>query len=184
MNYGTQIMIDEKLVKACLKGSKGAQQQFYEKHARTMMGLCLRYAANREEAEDFLQEGFIKVFEKLHLFEFRGSIEGWVRKIVLNTVLDKLRRNIHLKNNDNLDNHYHLEGNENPYQHMDAKELLKLVQSLPPGFRTVFNLFAIEGYSHKEIAAYLGVSESTSKSQYLRAREQLQKKILTENKLH
>ena len=173
-------MNEEQLVKACLQGNNKAQQQFYEQYARKMMGLCLRYAVNTEEAEDFLQEGFIKVFEKLQYFEFRGSMEGWVRKIVLNTILDKLRRNIHFKNSDSIDDHLEMAGNDNPYEHLRAKELVKLIQTLPTGYRTVFNLFAVEGFSHKEISEKLSISESTSKSQYLRAKEQLQKKLISE----
>ncbi|MEO8148172.1 MAG: sigma-70 family RNA polymerase sigma factor [Bacteroidia bacterium] len=180
MINGTSIMNEEQLVKACLDGNNAAQRQFYEQYARRMMGLCLRYAVNTEEAEDFLQDGFIKVFEKMHSFEFRGSLAGWVRRIVLNTILDRLRRDIHLKDNVSLDNHLEVAGNDNPYQHLGAKELIKLVQSLPTGYRTVFNLFAVEGYSHKEIAQSLNISESTSKSQYLRAKEQLQKKLISE----
>jgi len=174
------VMNEEQLVKACLDGNNAAQRQLYERYARRMMGLCLRYAVNTEEAEDFLQDSFIKVFEKLHSFEFRGSLEGWVRRIVLNTVLDKLRRNIHFKNTDSLDNHLELALNENPYQNLGAKELIKVVQALPAGYRAVFNLFAIEGYTHKEIAILLNITESTSKSQYVRAKVQLQKKLISE----
>lgn len=173
-------MNEEQLVKACLDGNKAAQRQFYELYARRMMGLCLRYAVSTEEAEDFLQDGFIKIFEKLHSFEFRGPLGGWVRRIMLNTVLDRLRRDIHLKDHVSLDDHHQIAGSDNPYQHLGAKELIKLVQSLPTGYRTVFNLFAVEGYTHKEIATLLHINESTSKSQYLRAKEQLQKKILSE----
>jgi RNA polymerase sigma-70 factor (ECF subfamily) len=173
-------MNEEQLVKACLEGNSAAQRQFYEQYSRKMMGLCLRYTINIAEAEDFLQDGFIKVFESLHSFKFMGSLEGWVRRIILNTVLDKLRRNIHFKNNESLDDHYELASDENPYQHLGAKELIQLIQSLPTGYRTVFNLYAVEGYTHKEIATLLNINESTSKSQYGRAKEQIQKRLLSE----
>ncbi len=173
-------MNEQQLVKACQQGDSKAQRQLYEQFARKMMGVCLRYSINTEEAEDFLQEGFIKVFEKLQHFEFRGSLEGWIRKVILNTILDKIRRNSIFNVTDSIDDHHDVTGNDNPYDSIGVKELLKMIQTLPTGYRTVFNLFVIEGFSHKEISLMLNISESTSKSQFLRAKEQLQKKIKSE----
>lgn len=173
-------MNEEQVVKACLKGDKNAQKQLYEQYARRMMGVCLRYSNGVEDAEDFLQEGFIKVFEKLSSYEYRGSLEGWVRKIIINVVLDRLRQQADLQINDSIDDYIEMASTENPYQHLNAKELLQTIQQLPIGYRTIFNLFAIEGYSHKEISMMLNIAESTSKSQYGRAKEQLQKKIIAE----
>jgi RNA polymerase sigma-70 factor (ECF subfamily) len=146
-----------------------------------MMGVCLRYADSPEEAQDLLQDGFIKVFERLGSFKATGSLEGWIKKVMVNTALDNFRKrkherdNVEINVNDAYNNTY-----EEAHDTISAKELLGIIQKLPAGFRTVFNLFAIEGYSHKEISEMLGITESTSKSQYSRARTHLQKTIQLE----
>lgn len=173
-------MNEEQLVISCLKGEKSSQRQFYDLYARKMMGVCLRYANDVEDAEDFLQEGFIKVFEKLNSFEFKGSLEGWVRKIIINTILDKIRQQGKVGFTEHIDLANSLEDNTSIYHQLNAKELLKIIQELPIGYRTVFNLYAIEGYQHNEISKMLNISESTSKSQYIKAKEQLQKRITAE----
>jgi len=175
-------MTDEQLVKKCLENDSLAQKRLFDLFARKMMGVCLRYASDNDEAQDILQMGFIKVFEKLHLFSQQGSLEGWIRKIMVNTALDNIRRN--KKNKENIDIEkvdyqlYYKE--ENGLDVMNANDLLAIIQKMPTGFRTVFNLFAIEGYSHKEIAEQLNISVNTSKSQYSRARTYLQNKLLNE----
>lgn len=174
---------NEQLVKKCLEKDPLAQKQLFDFFSRKMMGVCLRYSQNEEEAQDVLQMGFIKVFEKLHMYSSDGSLEGWIRKVIVNTALDNIRKN--KKFNDNVDLEkvdFQLENySESGLDALSAKDLLKIIQNMPPGFRTVFNLYAIEGYSHKEIAEQLGVTVSTSKSQYSRAKVYLQKIIKEEN---
>lgn len=173
-------MTDEQLVEAILREDAPAQRMLYDKYARRMFGVCLRYAKSKEEAEDLLQEGFIKVFQKLRSFKAEGSLEGWIRRVIVNTALDYLRQQkITWSELESVQ-----EPGENPkvMEKLGANELLAIVQRLPVGFRTIFNLFAIEGYTHKEIAALLGINEGTSKSQYSRARVQLMNMVQELNK--
>lgn len=165
-------MSDEALIQSCKQGNPLAQKQLYEKYSRKMMGVCLRYAGNRDEAQDILQDGFIKLFEKLETFSGTGSFEGWMRRIFVNTALDHLRRNKQERNLLDIDDvGFFLSVKELVTDEIAAEDLMKILQSIPIGYRTVFNLFAIEGYSHKEIGDMLGITESTSKSQYSRARD-------------
>jgi RNA polymerase sigma-70 factor (ECF subfamily) len=165
-------------VKKCLKGDARAQRALFEKFAPKMLGLCLRYAKNTEQAEDVLQDGFVKVFTKLSNYSGNGSLEGWIRKIIVNTALDEIRRNLKFKDNVNVDDvDYKLELNSHIVEGLAADDLMKIVNDLPDGYRVVFNMFAIEGYSHKEIAMQLNISENTSKSQYSRARAYLKVKL-------
>jgi len=164
-------MTDEQLVDALLRQDAGAQRQLYERYSRRMFGICLRYAKSHEEAEDLLQEGYLKVFQKISSYKHEGSLEGWIRKVIVNTALDYLRKQkINWTGLDSVP-----EQAEPPLimEQMNTKNLLKVIQELPTGFRTVFNLYAIEGYTHKEIGELLGISENTSKSQYSRARASL-----------
>ena len=145
------------------------------------MGVCLRYADRGEEAEDMLQNGFIRVFDKIETFRGSGSLEGWIRRIVVNESLTYLRKNKAMRLNIDIeDATYMIPGNSHVGETMNEKDLLKMIQQLPIGFRTVFNMYAIEGYSHKEIAEQLGISEGTSKSQYSRARVHLQNMLRSE----
>ena len=143
-----------------------------------MFPLCIRYIGDREMAEDILQDGFITLFTRLRDYKGEGSFEGWARKIFVNTALMSLRKKDALKMSEELESVRGMK-DELPSQNQNIgyKELMKLVTSLPPGFRTVFNMYSIEGYSHKEIAEMLGISETTSRTQYSRARVWLQKKI-------
>ena len=176
-------MTDEQLVKECVSGNPIAQKKFYDLFAKKMMGVCLRYMNNEEEAQDVLQDGFIKIFSKLHDCESKGSLEGWVRRIMVNTALDQYRKNKKHQNDVDVDVvGYKLEKNDFIIESITAGDLLKIIQAIPEGYRVVFNLFAIEGYSHKEIAERLGVTESTSKSQYSRAKSLL-RKLMVENKI-
>lgn len=175
-------MDERQLLKDCLDGNVQAQKRLYEMYARKMFGLCLRYAPDRNTAEDFLQEGFIRVFMKLDSYRFQGSFEGWVRRIMVNTSLELLRRNDVLKYSVELDNSVSLADEEEVNDKQIKPEMLmNHIQQMPAGFRAVFNLFAIDEYSHREISSILGISEGTSKSQYARARMWLQKR-LTKNK--
>lgn len=168
----------DQLIRGCLNGNRNAQKQFYEHFAPSMMGVCLRYADDAEMAEDFLQEGFIRIFTRLKSFRSEGSIEGWVHRVMVNTALEILRKNDVLKHSVDIETAYSISDSlPDAFRQLTTDELLKHIQSLPAGFRTVFNLFAIEGYSHQEIATMLNISEGTSKSQYARAKAWLQKRI-------
>jgi len=175
-------MDEEQLVNKCLEKDTLAQKQLFDYYSRRMMGVCLRYTRDSEEAQDVLQMGFIKVFEKLDMYNHKGSLEGWIRKIIVNTALDNIRKNKKLMNNveiEKVDFQLH-NNNENALDELSAQDLLKVIQSMPTGFKTVFNMYVIEGYSHKEIAEELNISVSTSKSQFSRARAYLQKLLIKE----
>ncbi len=176
-------MTEENLIKKCASGDILAQKAFYEKFAGKMMGVCLRYAKDVEEAEDVLQDAFIKIFNKIPVYEKKGSLEGWVRRIVVNTALDSYRKNKKFQQNIDTDTvDYLLESKNHIIAELSAQDLLVIINNLPEGYKIVFNLFAIEGYSHKEIAERLGITESTSKSQYSRAKKVL-RDILEKNNL-
>lgn len=174
-------MTDEELVTGCIEKNPSAQKLLFERFSRKMMGVCLRYAGRAEEAEDMLQNGFIRVFEKIETFRGSGSLEGWIRRIVVNESLTYLRKNKSMRLNIDIDDaKYAIPGSSHVSENINEKDLLKMIQQLPIGFRTVFNMYAIEGYSHKEIAELLEISEGTSKSQYSRARMHLQNMIKSE----
>ena len=175
-------MNEEQLVNKCLEMDTLAQKQLFEFYSKRMMGVCLRYAKDSEEAQDVLQMGFIKVFEKLEMYKHQGSLEGWIRKIIVNTALDNIRKNKKLMNNIELEKvDYQLHNyDENAIDALSAEDLLRVIQKMPTGFRTVFNMYVIEGFSHKEIAEKLNISVSTSKSQFSRARVFLQKRLIEE----
>ena len=172
-------MIDNKFLKRLKKGDPLAQKMLYDKYAPILLGIAMRYAGSKEEAEDIIQDAFIKIFKYIKTFEQRGSFEGWLRKIVINTAIGTYRKERkHKFQNDFQDiNETEILDNDLNDPDFTMDEILKAVQSLPKGYRTVFNLYAIEGYKHKEIAKILGIDESTSKSQYHRARKLLQKKL-------
>ncbi len=165
-------------LKACINGDRKAQKQLYEKFAPRLFGTCLRYAKNSTDAEDILQEGFIKIFKYLNDFRNEGHLEGWMRKIMVTTALNFYKRKSLLNKNIDLDNINPVSVTEPDAVSMLSKEeLLSLVQQLPDGYRIVFNLYSIEGYSHKKIGEMLNISINTSKSQLARARISLQQKI-------
>ena len=171
-------MTDEQIVKGCIEKNPIAQKHLYEKFVRKMMGVCLRYCDSSEEAEDVVQNGFISVFENIESYKGTGSLEGWIRKILVNTALTNIRKNKKFKQNIELDSvEFMLPSSSHLNDSFAAQDLLKIIQTLPVGFKTVFNLYAIEGYSHKEIGEMLNISEGTSKSQYSRAKAHLQKII-------
>lgn len=171
-------MDDTSLVIECVKGDSRAQRMLFERFSKKMLGVCMRYAKSTEQAEDVLQDGFIKVFSKLNDFKHDGSLEGWIRRIMVNTSLDQIRKENKMLGNTSLDNvDYKLQNNAFVLENLAAKDLMKMVQSMPVGYKVVFNMFAIEGYSHKEISEHLGISENTSKSQYSRARAYLRERL-------
>lgn len=173
---------EQQLVRECLANQRGAQQELYEKYKAKMFGICLRYMRTREEAEDVLLDGFMKVFRDLGQFKSKGSLEGWIRKVVVNTALMHLRKKVRF-NFQNIDNEVVIETMEvEPavLQNIRTEAIIAMIQELPSGYQTIFNLYAIEGFSHQEIGEKLSIKESTSRSQYTRARRLLQALLLKE----
>jgi len=169
---------DFQLVESCRKGDRASQKALYDRLAPRMFPICIRYAGDREVAQDILQDGFITLFTKLDDYKGDGSFEGWARRIFVTTALMYLRKKDALKMSDELDTVRGMKADTvTQMQNLGYKELMGLIMTLPPGFRTVFNMYAIEGYSHKEIGEMLGISETTSRTQLSRARIWLQNKI-------
>ena len=172
-------MNEDILVKKCIEGDNRAQKKLFDLFAPKLFGVCLRYMKDHDLAQDTLQDGFVKIFTKLSDYNGKGSFEGWMRRITVNTCLDQLRKDQKLKVNTPIDDvSFLVKDNHRIEEELTAKDLLKLVESLPDGYRVVFNMFAIEGYSHKEIAEQLNISENTSKSQFSRAKSQLRRKLI------
>jgi RNA polymerase sigma factor (sigma-70 family) len=166
------------IVKGCIDGKRDSQKKMYEMFSPKMLYVCYRYCKNRDEAQDVVQEGFIKVFKNIGTFKFEGSFEGWVRKIMVNTAIEYLRKQKQSKIFDDIEEMYvHPESNYDASSQLTEKELMSMVHSMPMGYRTVFNMYAIEGYSHKEIADTLGISEGTSKSQLSKAKAHLKEML-------
>jgi len=164
-------MDQDLLLKECLKRKPEAQRRLYDHFAPVMLGVCFRYTKSLSDAEEVLQEGFIKVFTRLNQFKGDGELGGWIRKIMVNTALNFLKTNQKYRYDLSFDEMpLHLVSTENPEVILQAKELAELIRQLPTGFQTIFNLHAVEGYKHLEIASMLGISEGTSRSQYARAR--------------
>lgn len=171
-------LFDLKLIESCIKGDRASQKALYDRLAPRMFPLCMRYIGDRILAEDILQDGFVTLFTRLGDYKGEGSFEGWARRIFVTTALMSLRKKDALKMSDELDLARGMKADTvSQIQNIGYKELMKLVMSLPPGFRTVFNMYAIEGYSHKEIGEILGISETTSRTQLSRARQLLQNRI-------
>ena len=169
------------IIQNCLAGDTNAQELLYNKYSGKMYGVCLRYSNNYDDAKDILQEGFIKVFTNLHQFKGKGSFEGWIRRIMVNTALEKYRDKHYLNRVDEEDAEKLEKVDYNVIDEMSARDLMKVIQELSPKYRMVFNLFAIEGYSHREISVLLEISEGTSKSNLSRARAILQEKLADYN---
>ena len=166
------------LVESAKSGDRRAQKAIYDALSGKMYAVCLRYMADKESAQDILQDGFVTLFTKLDSYSGDGSFEGWARKIFVNTALMSLRKKDILKQTEDVDAAWNVSSPDpTVIQRMGYKELMDLIATLPPGFRTVFNMYVLEGYSHKEIAEELGISETTSRSQLQRARSLLQSKI-------
>lgn len=166
-----------RMVRGCVKGQPHYQEALYTRYYRKMFGVCLRYAPDRETAEDILQDGFVKVFKNIGSFEGKGSLEGWIRRVMVNTALELLRKKSTLYPVVDIEQAVNSDSGWDIVSTLTEQEILRMVQALPVGYRTVFNLYAIEGYSHREIAEQLNITEGTSKSQLARARQTLQENI-------
>ncbi len=178
-------MTEELMLAGSIKNNAAAQEELYNRFSPRMLGVCYRFAKNREDAEDMLQEGFIKVFTQLHQYRNEGALEGWIRRIVVHTCINILKKNkkfsesvdlIHAKG-------IHIREDMIP-SIMQAKQVVECIRILPLGYRTVLNLYAIEGFSHKEIGALLDIEESTSRSQYTRAKAMLEEILVKKNIIH
>ena len=168
---------EKELIKGCLEGDRKSQRSLYDQFSGRFLSICLRYIKDNDLAQDVLLEGFMKIFESLSNYRHEGSFEGWMKRIIVTQALLTLRKNKKLIMEVNWEDHDYNTYHDQPIENMDAEYLLMTVASLPVGYRTVFNLYAIEGYTHKEISELLGIAENTSKSQLSRARSLLQKQL-------
>lgn len=172
-----QNISESDLIQGCISGNRRMQELLYQRFSPRMYAVCLRYAGSAEEAEDILQEGFIKIFKKLDSFRSEGSFEGWIRRIFVNTAIEHFRRKRYLqpvteKEENTIEGKY-----ISVLDELAEQDILSLIRELSPGYRTVFNMYVVEGYTHKEIADMLGISEGTSKSQLSRAKVILQEMV-------
>ncbi len=164
------------LIKGCIEGDRRIQKELYDRFSPKMYAVCLRYMGNADDAQDILQEGFIKVYKNLERFRGEGSFEGWIRRIFVNTAIEQIRKkkmDVSLTEKEETIEYKSVSATDN----INEKDLLKIVSELSPGYRSVFNMYVVEGFSHKEIGELLGISEGTSKSQLARARMILQERI-------
>ena len=167
----------EILIKGCKKGRPKSQEALYSRFASAMYGICLQYASSEEDAQDIMQEGFIKVYAKLDQVKNPAAFPGWIRRLMINTALEKYRSQVILQRVDDVKGEINEKTDDGIFSKLTSEELVLLIQTLSPKYRMVFNLYAIEGYSHQEISEELGISVGTSKSNLSRARGILQKKI-------
>jgi RNA polymerase sigma factor (sigma-70 family) len=168
---------EKDLIKACLQGDRLAQRDIFNMYAGKMMAVCMRYSRHKHEAEDILQDSFVKVFTYMKDYEHVGSFEGWIRKIIINTAIKNNAKKSVSHEDIGLENVKEDSAGPEIFSLLSEEELVKLISSLPDGYRMVFNLFAIEGYTHKEISELLNIEESTSRSQLVKARRILQDKV-------
>ena len=173
-------MEERQLIEGCVRGESWAQKMLYELHAPAMMSVCQRYVRNREIAWDLLHDGFVRLFTKIHTYSGRGSFNGWMRKVFATTALEYFRQNDILRQSIEIDNDAFQisETDASPFEYLSNNELFDCVANLPDGCRTIFNMHAIEGYTHVEIAGILKISDGTSRSQYAKARRLLQKMVM------
>jgi RNA polymerase sigma-70 factor (ECF subfamily) len=178
------MLSQEELILGCQKQNRKVQKELYDRYAPILLGICFRYAKDTSEAEDVLQEGFIKIFDKIKQYDNKGSFEGWMKRIIVNTAISNYRKNLKRYYSVEVDDPVSLSiPNALSEQEYTKDELLQVIKSLPDGYRMVFNLYAIEGYKHKEIADLLDIDETTSKSQYSRAKKQIQYKLMELSKI-
>lgn len=183
-NHNPGMLDEEALIEGCIRGERVKQRALYERFSKRMLVVCMRYSKSRQEAEDILQESFIKIFDHIKTFRRECPLEGWVRRIVVNTALNHNRSKLYLYPALDLEDVEHTVDENLTLADFHYEELLAMVQQLAPRYQIVFNLFAIEGYAHKEIAGMLDISEGTSKSQYSRARMILQQMIAEKQRVN
>ncbi len=171
-------MTEDLIIAGCLNKNPVAQRELYNRFSPKMLAVCYRFAPSREDAEDMLQEGFIKVFSNMHSFGNKGAFEGWIRRIIVHTCINILKRNKKFNESVDLENVTQVQVKENVHSLMQAKQVVECIRLLPMGYRTVLNLYAIEGYSHREIGEILDIEESTSRSQYTRAKVMLEQILI------
>lgn len=181
--WGKEKITEDALIAGCVNGDRKMQEELYRLFSPKMFSICMRYCSNYQEAEDLLQEGFIKVFGNISRFRKEGSFEGWMKRIFINTAIEGFRKNHFLNNTLEVEEMKNDIVQEDDFHQLSAADLLRMVQALSPGYRTVFNMYAIEGFNHQEIANMLGISIGTSKSQLARARYILQKMVLSSQKV-
>ncbi len=168
-------MTEEAILKGCLQNEPTAQRELYNRYSPKMLSVCYRFAHNREDAEDMLQEGFIKIFSQMHTFGNRGAFEGWIRRIIVHTCINILKKNKKFNESVDIIHATAVQVREESVPSIvQAKQIVECIRMLPIGYRTVLNLYAIEGYSHREIGTMLDIEESTSRSQYTRAKAMLE----------
>ncbi len=167
----------EEIIIGCISGKRKAQKKLYDLYADDLFGISLYYSKNHDEAEDVLHEGFMKVFKNISTFKHKSSLFSWMKKIIINTALERYRKQYYLTPITDLSENIEDIDRENVINHLSSKDLIKFIQDLSPKYRMVFNMYAIEGYSHKEISKKLNISEGTSKSNLSRARAILQQKV-------
>ena len=175
----------KQIVKNCVKGDRAAQNELYKLYYSKMMGVCYRYSKDPDEAKDLLHDGFMKVFRNLHKFKFDGSLEGWIRRIMVNTAIDQIRKNKRdpflIEDEEriqNIEEEAPYSAHEDEYfTKLKAETAIKAISNLSPAYRMVFNMYVIEGFTHKEIAEYLGISEGTSKSNLAKAKQKLRAQL-------
>jgi RNA polymerase sigma factor (sigma-70 family) len=165
------------LINGCLAGNRRMQELLYQRFSPKMYAVCLRYASNADDAQDLLQEGFIKVFRNLEKFRREGSFEGWMRRVFVNTAIEHYRKKVNLNSIGDREEQTIADSSWNILDQLGEKDIIALVQELAPGYRSIFNMYVIEGYTHREIGEILGISEGTSKSQLARAKAILKKKV-------
>jgi len=170
-------MTEERIIQGCINEEKAAQKYLYDAYSPKMYYVCLRYARHASEAQDMLQDGFIKVFDNIGSFKFNGSFEGWIRRIIVNTALNHCRKSSFKHEKLGIEDYQDKVVQSKAVSNMGEKELLALIQKLPEGYRMVFNLYVIEGFSHKEIGEMLEITESTSRSQLAKSRKWMQNEL-------
>ncbi len=176
-------MTEQTLIQACINNEAAAQRELYNRYSGILFAICFRYALNREDAEDMLQEGFVKIFRRIISFEYKGNFEGWMRKIIVHTCINYLKKNKKFSDNISLESVSEIDIKEESIaSKLLGKQVIECLLMMPIGYRTVINLYAIEGYSHKEIAEILEIEESTSRSQYIRGKAVLES-ILIKRKI-
>ncbi len=170
-------LTDKELIERCIKGDRLAHQLLFESYAGKMMTVCKRYSNSKNEAEDLLQEGFIRVFKNLNQFQFKGSLEGWIRRIMVHSSIKYITKKVNRIEFSEQNELEDIVVQENIFSSLSAEDLLKMIDSLPKGYKTIFNMYALEGFSHSEIAEELGIKTSTSRSQLVKARKYLIKRL-------